>query len=170
MELDELLSVCDGTPDKKHEENIARDYRLKVTRELNKLSTKENFGDSLIAVYFVNLIIDRECDCDKKIPPEYRVYVNGTDDADFKAAVDRRIQEFIDEERYFFNYNYNQLCMALPKVIRNGLKNNEGEEYWCRLTGKGKTVNKNKDVYEFDIFKFDKSKLEAVMVYNGKRL
>ena len=47
MELDELLSVCDGTPDKKHEENTARDYRLKVARELNKLSTKENFGDTL---------------------------------------------------------------------------------------------------------------------------
>ena len=169
MEIDELLSVCDGTPDKKHEENTAKDYRLKVARELNKLSTKENFGDSLIAVYFVNLIIDRECDCDKKTPPEYRVYVNGTDDADLKAVVDRRIQEFIDEEKYFFNYNYNQLCTALPEFIRNGLKNNEGEEYWCRLTRKCKTVIKNKDVYEFDIFKFDKSKLEGVMVYNGKR-
>lgn len=71
-----------------------------MTRELNKLSIKENLGDSLIAVYFANLIIDRRGECDKKTP-EYRVYVKGIDDADLKAVVDSRIQEFIDEESFF---------------------------------------------------------------------
>ena len=104
MEDFNIFDFMDGIPNKEAEKERAQEYYKKIHNEFKKISKEDVLGYSLQAVYIADIIIDRECNCDKKMPPIYRLYANGTNDKDLQAILDKAVQKFIKEGNYFFHY------------------------------------------------------------------
>ena len=164
----EVMDFCKGIPDKGAEEKAASEYKIKMKNELDKISMEEKFGHNLKAVYRIQLIIDKECNCKIKIPPEYRIYVNGMDSGNMHRMIDDAVHKFVDDERYYFHYYYNQLPVELTRAIEKHLKDSDGVEYWCRLHLIGKTIL-GKTSYLFIVLMFDKAGLDIDLLYDGTR-
>lgn len=168
MKNNELLKFAEGIPNKKREKKRAQGYYEAIGRELKKVSKEDAFGHNFKAVYLVDMVVDKECDDDNK-NPNYRIYVNGTNDKNLQVLIDKAIQQFIDKGDYFFHYFNNQLQSELPRIIVNYLKENiSKDEYWCRLLFQGLTAL-GKTAYHFMVLRFDKIGLENNISYDRKR-
>lgn len=66
MENIDILDFMDGIPDKEFEKTKALEYYKKIRNEFKKLSNEDILGDNLNNVVLVNIIIDEECDYDRK--------------------------------------------------------------------------------------------------------
>lgn len=170
MENIDIFGLIDGIPSKEMDETITQEYYEKIRRELKKISKEDILGYNLKAVDLVRIIIDKECDYDKQIPPSYRLYVNGTSDTDLQDILDKAICDFIEKGNYFFHYYCKQLQRELPNIIADSLnKNNEKDEYWCKLLYNNSRTVSGKRAYIFVVLCFNKIELEKNVTYNGKR-
>ena len=170
MEDFDIFDFMDGIPDKEAEKERAQEYYKKIHNEFKKISKEGVLGYSLQAVYTADIIIDRECDCDEKVPPSYRLYANGTNDKDLQAILDKAVQKFIKEGNYFFHYYCHQLECEFPRIIDEYLNyNNVKDEYWCKLLFNNSTTLSGKKSYNFIILHFDKVALETNITYKDKR-
>lgn len=157
-------------PDQEAEKTNSQEYYKKIHTELKKISNEDVIGNSFKALYLVEIIIDKECDCNKEEPPIYRLYVNGTDDENLQVMINKAIKKFIENKDYFFNYVYDQLQQELARVIEEYLNNNSKKnEYWCKLILAGKNLISYKDGYKFVILRFDKISLGKNITYKKKR-
>lgn len=170
MEDFDIFDFMDGIPDKEAEKERAQEYYKKIHNEFKKISKEDVLGYSLQAVYTADIIIDRECDCDEKVPPSYRLYANGTNDKDLQAILDKAVQKFIKEGNYFFHYYCHQLECEFPRIIDEYLNyNNVKDEHWCKLLFNNSTTLSGKKSYNFIILHFDKVALETNITYKDKR-
>ncbi len=170
MEDFDIFDFVDGIPDKEAEKERAQEYYKKICNEFKKISKEDVLGYSLQAVYIADIIIDKECDCDQKLAPSYRLYTNGTNDKDLQAILDKAIRKFIKEGNYFFHYHCHQLEREFPRIIDEYLNyNNAKDEYWCKLLFDNSTTLSGKKSYNFIILHFDKVALETNITYKGKR-
>lgn len=117
MENIDILDFMDGIPDKEFEKTKALEYYKKIRNEFKKLSNEDILGDNLNNVVLVNIIIDEECDYDRKKPPIYRMYVNGKSNIDIQEILDKAIYKFIEDGHYYFHYYCHQLQRELSEVI-----------------------------------------------------
>jgi len=170
MENIDILDFMDGIPDKEFEKTKALEYYKKIRNEFKKLSNEDILGDNLNNVVLVNIIIDEECDYDRKKPPIYRMYVNGKSNIDIQEILDKAIYKFIEDGHYYFHYYCHQLQRELSEVIAKCLNdNNEKDEYWCKLLNDNSETLSGKKAYNFIILVFDKIALKTNVTYNGKR-
>ena len=70
MENSRLFDWIDGIPDTETKKAEILEYYKEIQREFKKISKE----DILKKLHMVDIIIDEECDCDKKTYPEYRMY------------------------------------------------------------------------------------------------
>lgn len=162
----DILDFMDGIPDKEFEETKALEYYKKIRNEFKKISNEDILGGNLNNVVLVNIIIDKECDCDRKKPPIYRMYVNGTSDIDIQEILDKAIYKFIEDGHYYCHQLQRELSEAIAKCLND---NNEKDEYWCKLLYDNSETLSGKKAYNFIILVFDKIALEKNVTYNGKR-
>ena len=73
MENIDILDFMDGIPDKEFEKTKALEYYKKIRNEFKKISNEDILGDNLNNVVLVNIIIDKECDYDRKKPKNMRI-------------------------------------------------------------------------------------------------
>lgn len=170
MEDFNIFDFEDGIPNKEAKKERAQEYYKKIRNEFKKISKEDVVGYSLQAVYIVDIIIDKECNCDENIPPSYRMYVNGTNDKDLQSILDKAVQKFIKGGNYFFHYYCHQLECEFPRIIDEYLNyNNVKDEYWCKLLFNNSTTLSEKKSYNFIILHFDKVALETNITYKDKR-
>lgn len=167
MENSRLFDWIDGIPDTETKKAEILEYYKEIQREFKKISKE----DILKKLHMVDIIIDEECDCDKKTYPEYRMYVDGTSDTKVQGILKKAIDNFIEHGYYFFHYHNNQLQRELPEVVEKCLNNNnEKNEYWCRsLYDDEIETLSGKKAYKFIILCFSRIALETNITYNGKR-
>lgn len=120
MENSRLFDWIDGIPDTETKKAEILEYYKKIQREFKKISKE----DILKKLHMVDIIIDEECDCDKKTYPKYRMYMDGTSDIKVQGILKKAIDNFIEHGYYFFHYDNNQLQRELPEIVEKCLNNN----------------------------------------------
>ena len=167
---DKLLNTSIfGIPDEEDSKKRLEEYQRIIGHELKKISKSNVFGYNLKEVYTIKIVIDKECDDNKGILPEYRLYVYGTKDNNVPYLVNNAMNKFVNEGHYLFYYYTQNFEHQLTSAIADYLNENDNQkEYWCRLSSCGMT-GIGYTTYQFIVLCFDKKGLETDTLFHGER-
>lgn len=168
MAYDEVWDMMNGVPNAVNSVEMAQKYLKTMRNEFKKISKIESVSKSILGVALARIVIDEECTDDSK--PAYRIYVNGTEQADLAHDVETAFQKFVDEGNYFFYYHAHQLKTEIPRAIDDYLnRNNHQYLFWCMKTrNDGVTLLDAKTIYDLIIVKFNKDGVEKNISFNNK--
>lgn len=136
-----------------------------IKNEFAKISKQKSLGGCMDGLYEVNIYI-----LDDENKPQYVLYVYGKKKAEMKKVIKKAIDKFIDNRQYAFNKEYGQLRESFSGTIRCELNETLKEsEFWCSEAEETVTLMDAHKVYTIYVIKFDRSKLNNEISFDGNR-
>ena len=153
---------------KQDEKEVLKSLEHKANQikgEFAKISKHKYLGQCIEGFYEVKIyILDRE---DK---PKYVLQVHGKKKREMNKVLKQAIDDFIKKKEYAHNKYYDQLKGSFSRVIRYELNETIKEsEFWCSEAEEGVPIMEAHRVYTVYIIKFNRSKLNSEIIFDGSR-